>query len=58
MTNGILIDLEVEAVDNIDGKVLPERLRSRTLHVSPAPFPQAWLSGVILILEYEGVSDT
>lgn len=58
MTNGILIDLEVQAVDIIDGKVLPERLRSRTLHISPAPFPQAWLSGVIFVLEYEGLSDT
>ena len=58
MRNGILIDLKVQAVDVVDGKVLPESLRSRSLHISTSPFPQEWLSRVILVLENEGVGDT
>ena len=39
MRNGILIGLRVQAVDVIDGKVLPQSLSSRTLHISTTPFP-------------------
>ncbi len=58
MRNGIVIDLRVQAADVLDSKVLPESLRSRTRYIPPNPFPQEWLSRVILVLENEGVGDT